>query len=86
VTKDNNSTCDNGRLARVCRHTETFEKQNLERDRILPEMIDHIVIKLNTVSDSGSDCDSSENYNEYSNIMPNEASDSHCRVGSECLG
>jgi hypothetical protein len=48
-------------------------------------MIGHIVITLNPDSESDCDCDSSETYNEYSGI-PDDVSDSLCRVGSECLG
>jgi hypothetical protein len=38
-----------------CRHTQTVESQYWERDGILPDVIDRIVINLNPCSDSDSD-------------------------------
>jgi hypothetical protein len=58
-----------------CRHTEAVESQYWERDGILSDVIDCIVINLNPGSDSDSagnnsdtdsqsDCDNSENSSE----------------------
>jgi hypothetical protein len=56
----------------------------LERDGILPNVIDHIVINLNPGSDSDcknsdtdsqSGCDNSETASEYSNTTPDEDTD-----------
>jgi hypothetical protein len=69
-----------------CRHTETVESQYWERDGILPDLIDRIVINLNPGSDSDSDsknsdadsqsdCDNSETASEYNNTTPDEDTD-----------
>jgi hypothetical protein len=69
-----------------CRHTETVKSQYWERDGILPDAIDHIVINLNPGSDSysdgknsdtnpQSDCDNSETASEHNNITPDEDTD-----------
>jgi hypothetical protein len=43
-----------------CRHTETVEIQCWERDCILPDVINRIVINLNPSNDSDSDRKNSE--------------------------
>jgi hypothetical protein len=62
-----------------CRHTETVKSQYWERDGILPDVIDHIVINLNPGSDSDgknsdtdsqSDRDNSETVSEHNNTTP----------------
>jgi hypothetical protein len=69
-----------------CRHTKTVENQYWERDGILPDVIDRIVINLNPGSDSysdgkksdtysQSDCDNSETVSEYNNTMHDEDTD-----------
>jgi hypothetical protein len=69
-----------------CRHTETVESQYWERDGILPDVIDRIVINLNPGSDSysdgknsdtdfQSDCDNSDAASEDNNATPDEDTD-----------
>jgi hypothetical protein len=69
-----------------CRHTETVESQYWERDGILPDVIDRIVINLNPGSDSDidgkngdadsqSDCENSEIASEYNDTTPDEETD-----------
>jgi hypothetical protein len=69
-----------------CRHTETVESQYWERDGILPDMIDRTVVNLNPGSDSysgrmnsdtdsQSDCDNSETVSVYNNTTPDEDTD-----------
>jgi hypothetical protein len=69
-----------------CTHTETVESQYWERDGILPNVIDRIVINLNpgndsysdgknSDTDSQSDCDNSENASEYNKTTPDKDTD-----------
>jgi hypothetical protein len=60
-----------------CRHTVTVESQYWERDGILPNVLDRIVINLNPGSDtdSQSDCDNSKTASKYNNTTPDEDTD-----------
>jgi hypothetical protein len=65
-----------------CRHTETVESQYWERDGIVPDVIDPVVIYLNPGSDrknsdtnSQSDYDNSETASQYNNTTPDEDTD-----------
>jgi hypothetical protein len=67
VTKDAVALVTKEDWEGFCRHTETVESQYWERDGILPDVIDCIVINFNHGSDSDSDhknsdtdCDNSE--------------------------
>jgi hypothetical protein len=78
VTKDAVALLTKEDWEEFCIHTETVESQYWERDGILPDVIDRVVINLNPVSDndidgrnsdtdSQSDCDNSETASEYNN-------------------
>jgi hypothetical protein len=86
VTKDAVALVTKEDWEGFCRHTETVESPYWERDGILPDVIDRIVINLNPGSDSGSDgknsdadsqsdCDNSETASEYNNTTPDEDTD-----------
>jgi hypothetical protein len=83
VTKDAVSLVIKEDWEGFCRHTETVESQYWERDGILPDVTDSIVINLNPGSDSDSDhkngdadsqsdCDNNESASEYNNTTPGE--------------
>jgi hypothetical protein len=96
VTKDAVALVTKEDWEGFCRYTETVESQYWERDGILPDVIDPIVIYLNPGSDrknsdtnSQSDCDNSETASQYNNTMLMKtltwSLHSHYTVSSQCF-
>jgi hypothetical protein len=86
VTKDAEALVTKEDWKGFCGHTETVESQYWERDGILPDVIDRVVINLNpggdrdsdhnnSETDSQSDCDNSESASEYNFSAPDEVND-----------